>query len=138
MVFNWVTDKELRGRQGAVQLQVDAADEFQNGNPQLLNFVKRHRHDLQDQIDFVWELRNASKRFERMATPRSELLLQAATTRVCSNGTGRCAQVYDAILSHQQIEPLNFLHIFLMLCALVARRETSSCSSEGRIPGRRL
>ena len=47
-VFNWVIEKGLRKREGALQLQSDAVRELQAGRPRLLEFVKRHRHSLEE------------------------------------------------------------------------------------------
>jgi hypothetical protein len=128
VAFNWVVDHGLRGSIGAVQLQADAASEVKHARPKLLEFVRKHRNDLVDQLAFIWELVEAPKLLERMGTSRKELLFQAATpttdptcfTKECANGACKCVEVYESILQFQGVSSINFRH--LMYEALTAGR----------------
>jgi len=114
--FNWVVDRKLKGTAGALQLQADAAAEVQAGRPRLMEFVRKHRNDLADQIEFVWELMQAPERLVRHNTSRQELLFQAATAATepscfkgaCANGACRCAELYEKILAFQEVSSLHF------------------------------
>ena len=126
VVFNWVVDHALRGNGGALQLQADAASELKAGRPRLLEFVRKHRNDLADQLDFVWELVDAPKRLERAVVSRKELLFRAATAtsdarlygKQCANGDCQCAKVYESILEFQGVCSEEFRHkLFLTLTA---------------------
>ena len=116
--FNWVVDKNLRGRAGALQLQADAAMEVKKGRPRLLEFVRKHRNDLQDQIAFIWEIVEAPKRLVRENTSRRELLLRAATATtdvkefpaMCANKNCKCINTYESILSYQGVSSIEFRH----------------------------
>lgn len=132
--FNWVIDKQLRGSVGALQLQGDAASEVQAGRPRLMEFVRKHRNDLADQIAFMWELVEAPKRMARMKTPRQELLLQAATmtmdpqlfAKTCANGDCKCADLYEKILDYQGVSSCEFRH--LLFETLTAGREKGNAT----------
>ena len=76
--FNWIVDNKLHGSAGAMQFQADATSELQAGRPRLLEFARKHRNDLADQIAFVWQLLEAPARFKRLSTPRQGLLLEVA------------------------------------------------------------
>ena len=116
--FNWVVDRKLKGTHGALQLQADAAAEVQAGRPRLMEFVRKHRNDLPDQIDFIWELMHAPERLVRHTTPRPELLFQAATAATdpgcfastCANGACKCVELYEKILEFQDVSSLHFRH----------------------------
>lgn len=110
--FNCVIDHELRGARGAEQLKQDAVRELRAGRAKLIDFVKKHRGTLRDQIDFCWELAGAAGNLERMGKSRVERLLDAATQRpaVCQNEGGRCAAIYDAIVSYQGLPAEDVLH----------------------------
>ena len=112
IVFNWVVDNGLRGAKGVEQLKVDALKELKAGRPKLIDFVKKHRSSLRDQLDFCWELRSAASNLDRLAKSRVEILLEAATntSACCVNGDGRCAAVYNDIVSYQGIHVADFQH----------------------------
>ena len=112
VVFNWVVDHNLHGPVGEAQLKEAAVRELKAGRPKLLDFVKKHRTCLLDQLDFIWELVGAKEQVQRLQKSRPELLLEAAvdSSRVCANGRGQCANVYESILSYQGIPSLPFRH----------------------------
>ena len=116
--FNWIVDNKLRGSAGALQLQADATKELQAGRPRLLEFVRKHRNDLADQLAFVWELLESPARLKRFSTPRRQLLLEAGApasvpqshAQHCANSSCRCAATYESILGFQNIDSVGFRH----------------------------
>ena len=110
VVFNWVVDHGLRGAVGVAQLKDDALTELKAGRPKLIDFVKKHRACLQDQLDFCWELVGAREQVVRLRKSRQQLLLEAATdtAKVCANGHSRCAEAYESILAHHGVPSLEF------------------------------
>ena len=111
IAYKWVVDHGLRKRAGAVQLEMDAVQELKAGRPQLLEFVKKFRATLEDELEFCWSLHEAPKRLARMAKTRLELLLEAALPeQQCQNDHGACAVVYDSILTHQGRDIPEFCH----------------------------
>ena len=116
--FNWIVDNAYKGTTGALQLQYDATTELQAGRPRLLEFVRKHRNDLEDQIAFVWELLEAPARLKRFSTPRQELLFQAAAPSLaasmhkqqCANSSCGCASLYESILAFQDVSSVDFRH----------------------------
>ena len=118
-VFSWVIDKGLHGSTGALQLQIDACQELAEGRTKLMDFIKAHRNDLEDQLKFMWDIREAPQRMARAKTPRSELLLAAAMESTsaedfpnhCANKDGRCSETYNSILTYQSIRYEEFCHI---------------------------
>ena len=124
--LNWVVDMQLRGKECAAQLQADALAELNAGRPKLLEFVRKHRHDLVDQLDLIWELVEAPKRLVRMCTLRRDVLMDAAMVHsgmsqalgICANAHGNCADLYNSILSYQGLPTWDFCHaIFETLTA---------------------
>ena len=117
--FNWVVDNDLRGREGAIQLQEAAVLELKKGNSQLIDFVKCHRHDLEDQLAFMWDLVQAPSRLMRLRTSREDILLEAAkippdaskADDACANKTSRCELLYEAILTHHGVNSVEFRHM---------------------------
>ena len=67
-----------------------AVAELKAGRPKLLDFVKKHRACLLDQLDFIWDLVSAKEQVQRLQKSRPDLLLEAAldSARVCANGRG--------------------------------------------------
>ena len=112
VLFNWVVDHELRGARGVEQLKVDALSELKAGRPKLIDFVKKHRSSLRDQLDFCWDLVGAGHTLQRLAKSRVEILLEAATASSagCANGDGCCADVYNGIIVYQGLNPLELQH----------------------------
>lgn len=118
IVFNWVTEHGLRKRKGAVQLEADAVTELQAGRPQLLDFCKRHRTCLEDQLDHIWSMHSATERLERLGKSRLDLLIDAASlgaspqelTKLCRNGACMCERQYESILHYQGISSANLRH----------------------------
>ena len=100
MLFNWVVDHGLKGTKGVEQLKVDALSELKAGRPKLIDFLKKHRSSLRDQLDFCWALVGAGRMLERLSKSRVEILFEAATdaSAACSNGDAACARVYDSLL----------------------------------------
>ena len=117
IAYKWIIDNGLRKRSGAVQLEMDAVQELKEGRPQLLDFVKKFRTTLEDELDFCWSLHDAPQRLERLSKSRLDLLLDAAIpSRACYNGDGECMSVYNSILSHQGLSSSEFCHdIFTVL-----------------------
>ena len=112
-VYKWVIDKNLKDAKGATRLQADAVDELKRGNPKLIEFVKKHKSNLEDQLAFCWELHDAPQRLERMEKSRLELLLEAATSAgsSCANAEQRCVEMYESILEYQSIDSGYFRHL---------------------------
>ena len=111
IAYKWIIDHGLRKRAGAVQLEMDAVQELKAGRPQLLEFVKKFRATLQDELEFCWSLHEAPTRLERMAKTRLDLLLEAGLPeQTCCNGHGDCASVYNSILTHQGLSTPEFCH----------------------------
>ena len=110
--FNWVVDRELRGAKGAVQVKSDAVAELKAGRSKLLDFVKKHRASLLDQVDFCWELVDAKSHLERLGKSRVEILIEAAAGACgsCANGDGRCASAYEGVLGYQRVSSAGFRH----------------------------
>lgn len=126
LAFNWIIDHGLRKRKGALQLEIDAVQELKAGRPQLLDFVKKFRGGLEDQVEYCWSLVEAPERLERLAKTRLEILLDAAmsTSGACANESGRCASTYRSIVTHQGVDPADFCH--LLFAALEAGRRKGS------------
>ena len=61
-VYKWVVDNNLKDAKGATRLQADAVEELNKGNPKLIDFVKKHKSSLEDQLAFCWELHDAPQR----------------------------------------------------------------------------
>ena len=101
-VYNWVVEKQLRDKRGAIQLQADAVQELKAGRPRLLDFVKKHKSNLEDEIAFCWELHGAPERLEREDKSRMELLYAAATCTgpVCVNAPRHCKRMYEDTFSY--------------------------------------
>ena len=118
IVFNWVTERNLRKRKGAKQLEVDAVTELRAGRPQLLEFCKKHRSCLEDQLDYIWSLEGAKAKIQRLDKTRAELLVEAASYDLlpeeiptkCSNCTGQCQECYQSVLRHHAVDSLHFRH----------------------------
>jgi hypothetical protein len=113
IVYNWVIERNLRKRKGAEQLQMDAVAELREGRPQLLEFVKKHRHSLEDELEFCWQLYETPERMQRLDKSRIEILLEVATGdgRLCENGDGACSNMYNAVLDYQGVCQLEFCHV---------------------------
>ena len=111
-VYNWVIDKQLKDKRGATQLQADAVQELKAGRPRLLDFVKKHKSNLEDEVAFCWELHGASQRLERQEKSRVELLYTAATCAgsTCANAGRQCKDIYEEILSYQGVDSILFRH----------------------------
>ena len=110
IVYNWVIDKKLRKRKGAMQLEADAVSEMTAGRPKLLEFVRRHQDNLEDQLEFCWRLHEAPRRMERLSLSRVEILRDYAfADHACSNGHSRCGEHYNRILHHQGVTPTIFI-----------------------------
>ena len=94
--FAHVVDNGLRGKAGAKQFQADAVKAYEAGHPRLLEFARKHRADLRDQMSFIWELKGAAGEVKRMEESRCEVLLRAAQADgdECKNTAeaGRCGQ----------------------------------------------
>jgi hypothetical protein len=126
--FNWIVDRDLHGTAGALQFQADATTELAAGRPRLLEFVRKHRNDLADQIEFVWELLDSPARLTRFSTPRRQLLLEAACPssahdckQQCAMKSCTCANTYESILTFQNVSSVEVRH-YLYEC-LTAGRE---------------
>ena len=112
IAYTWIISHGLREREGAVQFEIDAVAELKAGRPQLLEFAKKHRGSLEDQLDFCWSLNNAPARLLRLGKAKLELLLEAAyPDQVCANGHNNCSTTYNAILTHQRACPVEFCHL---------------------------
>ena len=124
VLFNWVVDHRLAGARGVEQLKVDALSELKAGRPKLIDFVKKHRASLRDQLDFCWDLVGAGQTLQRLTKTRVEILFEAATgpSVACANGHGACGAVYDDILWYQGVAPHDFQHS-LFETLLHGRRE---------------
>ena len=112
VLFNWVVDHDLQGSKGVEQLKVDALRDLKAGRPKLIDFLKKHRSSLRDQLDFCWELVGAGRMLERLSKSRVEILFEAATdaSGACSNGDASCARIYDGLLEYQGVSRTAFLH----------------------------
>ena len=118
IVFNWVTEHNLRKRKGAAQLEADAVTELKAGRPQLLDFCKKHKACLQDQLDYIWSLSGAEEKLQRLDKSRLDILAEAASLELsfqrlaekCCNGTGECEKIYEAILEHHCVGSPYFRH----------------------------
>ena len=118
VVYNWVTTHNLRKRKGAKQLEADAVSELQAGRPQLLEFCKKHKTCLEDQLDYIWQMATAKEDVKRLDKSLLDLLLEATipdlpTSRLkeqCSNEEGGCAKIYAGILDYHQLNALQFCH----------------------------
>ena len=112
IAYQWVIAHGLRKRKGAIQLEMDAVKELAQGRPQLLEFVKKHRTSLEDQLAFCWSLQEAPERLARMTHTRLDLLLAAAAPdKACANHDYRCSTTYNMILFHQRVSALDFCHV---------------------------
>ena len=94
-------------------MQADAVQELKAGRPRLLDFVKKHKSNLEDEIAFCWELHGAPERLEREDKSRMELLYAAATCTgsVCVNAHRHCKRMYEDILSYQGVNSIHFRHL---------------------------
>ena len=112
VLFNWVVDHNLRGALGVEQLKIDALSELKAGRAKLIDFVKKHRSSLRDQLDFCWELVGAGQALARLTKRRVDILLDVATDGAasCANGHGACADVYNDILAYQNKSRIDFQH----------------------------
>ena len=118
IAYNWVTQHNIRKRKAVKQLEADAVLELTAGRPQLLDFCKKHKSTLADQIEYIWELHDAKNTLHRLDKTRLDLLLTAAAFDVgpdtikerCANGKGVCSDMYNSILSVQQVDPVRFCH----------------------------
>ena len=105
VAFKWVTEKNLRKKKGAKQLEADAVTELKAGRPQLLEFCKKHRMSLEDQLDYIWTLHDAEHDIERLDKSLLDLLAEAAHLECCTldevectNQGHQCAKIYNGIL----------------------------------------
>ena len=114
-VRQWVAEKQLRGAKGAKRLQADAVKELNAGRPKLVEFVKKNKTCLEDQLSFCWELHDAANHLARMEQTRMEVLLEAAssTQAVCVNDQSKCADVYNQMLDHQGVDNTVFRHMLV-------------------------
>ena len=114
-VYQWVVEKQLRGAKGAKRLQADAVKELNAGRPKLVEFVKKNKTCLEDQLSFCWELHDAANHLARMEQTRMEVLLEAAssTQAVCVNDQSKCADVYNQMLDHQGVDNTVFRHMLV-------------------------
>ena len=110
IVFNWVVDRGLKGAAGAIQLQADAVSQLAEGKPKLMDFVNKHQTDLEDQIAFMWTLKTAPQRLERLRQSRPATLQHAACNGECQNSHKQCAQVYEHVLRCQSLNSPDFRH----------------------------
>ena len=112
IAFKWIVEHRLRGRAGAVQLEVDAVQELRAGRTQLIEFVRKYRSCLEDQLEFCWSLEEAPQRMQRIGKTRLDILLEAAIDpqASCKNGHGRCEDRLNEILIHQDVAPSEFGH----------------------------
>ena len=109
--YKWIIERRLRKRSGAVQLEMDAVAELKNGRPQLLDFVKKFRATLEDELELCWSLHEAPQRLARLSMTRLDLLLEAALPeKKCYNDTDDCARVYTSIITHQDLSTIHFCH----------------------------
>lgn len=113
IAYKWIIEHGLRKRKGALQLEADAVQELKAGRPQLLDFVKKHRSCLEDQVEYCWSLHNAPERIARLSMSRLEVLLQTAADEngTCRNGTQRCATIYNEVLTYQSVPAEKFCHL---------------------------
>jgi len=117
-VFNWVTEHKLGKRKGAAELEAAAVTELKAGRPQMIEFCKKHKGCLQDQIEYIWSLETAQERIVRLDKSRLDLLVDAASpyasqpqlAEQCKNGSGVCQETYEAILRYQGIESVSLRH----------------------------
>jgi hypothetical protein len=118
IVFNWVTEKNLRKRKGAKQFEADAVTELKAGRPQLLDFCKKHKNCLEDQLDYIWELADAGLDVHRLEKTLLDLLVEAAKfdstpeqlAEACKNKGCSCCQTYDKILDHHRLDASKFCY----------------------------
>ena len=110
--FQWVIGNGCRGAKGAVRLERDAVKELGKGRPQLLDFLRKNTHCLQELMEYCWRLNNADERLDRMDLPRIEILLRATSEpgAACANLLSQCALMYESILSHQHLDSIDFRH----------------------------
>ena len=116
--YKWVIEHKLRDSKGVKRMHADAVSELKAGRHQLLDFCKRHKSYLEDQINFCWELHDAPKALQRMEKSRLDLLLEAAHLEApmqdlpsyCANSAGLCAQTYESILLYQNKLSVEFRH----------------------------
>jgi len=131
--FSWAVDHNLLGKVGAKQMQADAVSEFEEGRPRLLEFVQKHRGGLEDQLDYIWELKAASAAVERMKESRVDVLLRAATATDagCKNTyhPAPCGRVYEEILRAQKVDSVAFRHA--LFCALDLGRRVGDLRMKG-------
>eukprot|EP00973_Karenia_brevis_P059111 8230115-Karenia_brevis.AAC.1 len=103
----------MKGQKGVASLQADAVKELKEGRPKLMEFVKKHKTNLEDQLDFCWELHTAPDRLNRLEKSRLELLLEAALAdnATCANGQCQCKDMYESILGYQGVDSIGFRHL---------------------------
>jgi hypothetical protein len=144
IVFNWVTEHNLRKRKGTKQLEADAVTELRAGRPQLLEFCKKHRNCLQDQLDYIWSLEGAEAKIQRLDKTRPELLEEAAALQLlpeqiptkCSNGTGQCQECYQSVLRHHAIDSPYFRHELYETLSIGRRKGNALMIVGGRDTGK--
>ena len=78
IAYKWIIANGLRKRKGAIQLEINAARELAAGRPQLLEFVKKFRPTLEDQLETCWSIHDAPERLQRLSKTRVDLSLSAA------------------------------------------------------------
>ena len=119
IAYNWVTEHNIRKRKSAAaQLEADAVAELAAGRPQLLDFCKKHRSCLQDQIEYIWSMASAGQRIDRLNKSRLDLLSHAAALALpqprlaghCKNGHANCQSIYEKIMTHQHIDSPTLRH----------------------------
>ena len=111
LAYNWIISNGLRKQAGAVQLEMDAVKELKAGRPQLLDFVKKHKSCLEDQLEMCWSMHEAPQRLARLSKTRLQLLLEAAAPeKACANKHGQCHFTYNSVLAHQEVASNEFCH----------------------------
>ena len=118
IAYKWVTEHNLRKRKGAVQFQADAVSELNEGRPQLLEFCKKHKTCLEDQIDYIWQLAESKDTLSKLDKSRLDILVDACqfdgTKEVhlqqCANGNCRCAGMFESVLDYHKIDSNTFRH----------------------------
>ena len=93
-------------------MQADAVAQLRKGEGKLLEFCKKHPRDLEDQLDFFWDLQTAGNAVGRMKLTRPDILLEAAKggAEKCANREGSCGQLYEGILKKQRVPSVDFRH----------------------------
>ena len=102
VVLNWVTEHGIK-RKNIAQLEADAVEELKAGRPQLLDFCKKHKRGLQDEVEYIWSLHAAKDKIQRQAMSRLEVLAEAALLKAsaeefaakCRMHNGSCQKYYE-------------------------------------------